>query len=132
MNSLMIPLAVLCGLVLGGVALSLFALYRAKAMVQAAEQRAAAQRQHSSEEFGELQRAVESMSVQMLEFRREPAPVAPMAAQPKAGLNLSKRSQALRMHRRGDAPELIAAALEVPRQEIDLLVKVHQIVMSTV
>ena len=132
MNSLMIPFAVLYGLVLGGVALSLFALYRAKTMVRAMEQRAAAERKQVSEESKELQRAVESMGAQLLELRREPVPAATMAAQPKAGLNLSKRSQALRMHRHGDAPERIAAALEVPRQEIDLLVKVHQIVMSTV
>ena len=128
----MIPFAILCGLVLAGVALSLFAMYRSKAMVRAAEQRVAAERRQSLENVGELQRSVESMSAQLLDLRREPVPTFPMAVQPKAGLNLSKRSQALRMHRRGDAPEQIAEALDVPSQEVDLLVKVHRIVMSTV
>lgn len=132
MNSLMIPFAVLFGLVLGGVALSLFALYRAKAMVCAVEQRAAAERQQSLDECKELHRALENIGAQLLELRRAPAPEAAMPALPKASLNLSKRSQALRMHRHGDTPETIAAALDVPRQEIDLLAKVHQIVMSTV
>lgn len=132
MNSLMIPFALLTGVVLGGVALSLFALYRAKVMVQAVAQRGANEQKRSAQECKELQSAVESIGAQLLEFRREPAPEAPIPAQPKPGLNLSTRSQALRMHRRGDEPELIAAALDVPRQEIELLVKVHQIVMSTV
>ena len=35
------------------------------------------------------------------------------------------------MHRRGDPPEQIAASLEIPLQELDLLVKVHRIVMSS-
>ena len=45
-------------------------------------------------------------------------------------MNLSKRSQVLRMGRRGDTPEQVAAALAVPLQEVDLLVKVHRIVLS--
>ena len=48
----------------------------------------------------------------------------------KPGLNLSKRSQALRMHRRGEAPAQIAAALNIPSQEVELLIKVQRIVLS--
>jgi hypothetical protein len=51
---------------------------------------------------------------------------------PKAGFNLSKRSQALRMHRRGEAPGHIASTLELPRQEVELLLKVHRIVIQNV
>jgi hypothetical protein len=36
------------------------------------------------------------------------------------------------MHRRGEAPQKIAAALEIPRQEVELLLKVHRIVMSNI
>ena len=50
---------------------------------------------------------------------------------PKPGFNLSKRSQVLRMHRRGDSPENISAALDLPRQEVDLLLKVHRIVLKS-
>jgi hypothetical protein len=49
-------------------------------------------------------------------------------ALPRPGLNLSTRSQALRMHRRGNPPERIAAALQVPLQEVDLLLKVQRII----
>jgi hypothetical protein len=48
------------------------------------------------------------------------------------GLNLSKRSHALRMFRHGESPDQIASALKVPRQEVELLIKVHRIVISGV
>ena len=63
------------------------------------------------------------------EFQREPC-FHRLRRRPKPGLNLSKRSQALRMHRRGEAPEQIAEALELPLQEVDLLLKVHRIVIE--
>lgn len=47
-----------------------------------------------------------------------------------SGFNLSKRSQAIRMSRRGETPSQIAAALELPQGEVDLLLKVHRIVVS--
>ncbi len=50
---------------------------------------------------------------------------------PKSGLNLSKRSQALRMYRIGEKPENIAAALSLPRKEVELLLKVQKIVLSS-
>ena len=47
-------------------------------------------------------------------------------AQPTgAGINLTKRAQVLRMHRRGEPVSSIAAALESPANEIALLLKVH-------
>ena len=49
---------------------------------------------------------------------------------PRSGLNLTKRSQALQMHRRGEAPLEIAAALSIPRNEVELLVKVQRIVLA--
>lgn len=44
---------------------------------------------------------------------------------PRASLNVSKRRQAIRMSRRGDAVESIAASLNLPRREVELLLKVH-------
>jgi hypothetical protein len=49
-----------------------------------------------------------------------------------SGLNLSKRGQVLQMHRRGQSPDQTAATLGLPRTEIDLLLKVHQIVLERV
>jgi len=42
-------------------------------------------------------------------------------------LNLTRRAQALRMHRRGESPATIAAALRSPRNEIDLLLKIQKL-----
>ena len=56
-------------------------------------------------------------------------------SRPPAGqqaLNLNKRGQALRMRRRGENPETIAAALSIPRSEVDLLLKVHQLALEQV
>ena len=50
---------------------------------------------------------------------------------PRSGLNWNKRSQALERHRRGETPPEIAAALAIPRNEVELLVKVQRIVLSS-
>lgn len=44
---------------------------------------------------------------------------------PKSGLNLNKRSQAIRMSRHGEQADKIAATLNLPRQEVELLLKIH-------
>ncbi len=45
---------------------------------------------------------------------------------PRPGMNLTKRTVALRMHRRGERPEQVAAALGLPRAEVELLLKLHR------
>jgi len=45
-------------------------------------------------------------------------------------LDGSLRTKALKMHRLGQAPGRIADTLRVPKGEVDLMVKVHQIVMQ--
>lgn len=44
-----------------------------------------------------------------------------------SGLNLTRRTQALRMLSRGEQPDRIAAALHLPRAEAALLVKVKRL-----
>jgi hypothetical protein len=70
----------------------------------------------------------ESLQQQAEELRRLPAEAIPDAG--GCALNLNKRAQVLRMNRRGDPPERIASVLEIPRQEVDLLIKVHRIIIS--
>jgi DNA-binding NarL/FixJ family response regulator len=60
---------------------------------------------------------------------------AALAASPQSppstlSMNLTKRSQALRMHRRGEKPEQIAATLQIPRSEVELLLKVHHSIVE--
>ena len=49
---------------------------------------------------------------------------------PRSGLNLTKRSQVTRMSRRGERSENIAASLNLPRGEVDLLLKINALVVN--
>ena len=56
-------------------------------------------------------------------------PVSPSTAGKSGSLHGTVRSKVLKMHRLGQPVERIADRLRVPKGEVDLLVKVHQIVM---
>jgi len=53
---------------------------------------------------------------------------APVAA--RNSINLTKRAQALRMRLRGESVESISAALAVPRNEVELLLKLNELLGS--
>jgi hypothetical protein len=57
------------------------------------------------------------------------APGPSPAAATGNSVNNTLRSKVLKMHRLGQTPDRIAGALRVPKGEVDLLVKVHKIVM---
>lgn len=130
MNSLILPLAIGFGLVLAAVAVSLFTWFRSQALVAAADKDAQTAQAKLEAEVQAVRQTVEALAVQVQDAQQQARQMAPAVARP--GLNLTKRSQALRMHRRGEPPDQIAAALEIPRQEIDLLLKVHRIVICSV
>jgi hypothetical protein len=128
------PFAILSGLVLAAVALSalsFFALLRARALVGDAEQRAKAGQERCESVLESLRESQNLLAAELREIRDQPS-VTMASTSPKPGLNLTKRSQALRMHRRGDPPDRIATALDIPLQEVDLLLKVHRIVISNI
>lgn len=129
MDSLVLPFGLVCCLGLAGVGLSLLALFQAKSAARVLERRTQAR---ESVLEAALEAAKESMHGLATEVRdiQEHPPVSAVPAPPRSGLNLGKRSQALRMSRRGSSPSQIAAALDVPLQEVDLLLKVHRIVLS--
>jgi hypothetical protein len=56
--------------------------------------------------------------------------IAVLPPTPKASLNLNKRTQVIRMSRRGEPEENIAASLSIPRKEVELLLKVHRLVLN--
>lgn len=108
-------------------AVSALALWRARMLVRAAGQRAQASQRDSEAAVQSLRDAVESLS-RRLDNARERGPLpAPVPTVPRPGLNINKRTLALRMHRRGDPSETIAAALEMSHQELDLLLKIQAI-----
>lgn len=115
------------GVALGSIAFSYVILLRARTLIAAAEKQSAATLQQNEATLEAIRERIETLSGQINDLRREPA----VQGRFRPGFNLSKRSQALRMHRRGDPPEQIASALDIPLQELDLLVKVHRIVMSS-
>ena len=127
----LLPLAIGCGLVLAALAASFFTTLRARAAIRAARQLAASTETRIQTEMAAVRQSVEALSGQVQEAEQR-SRVAAVPAMPKPGMNLTRRSQALRMHRRGDRADQIAAALEIPLQEVDLLIKVHRIVMSSV
>jgi hypothetical protein len=120
-------LAVAAVLAVAALGVSLFAVWRSEAVVLLADARARAGLERCAASIETLRQAVSGLAA---ELRDLPPPAAALPANPRSGLNLSKRSQALRMHRQGDPPRQIAAALEVPLQEVDLLLKVHRIVIG--
>ncbi len=46
----------------------------------------------------------------------------------RGGMNLNKRTQALRQYRLGQASGEIAKSLGMPKAEVDLLLKVHRLI----
>jgi hypothetical protein len=123
-------LAVSAILSVAAVAVSLFAVWRSQALVILVDARARAGLQQAEVATQALRKAVDAVAAELRDLPQLPAAAASLPAAPRAGLNLSKRSQVLRMHRKGDTPDRIAAALEVPLQEVDLLIKVHRIVIN--
>jgi hypothetical protein len=109
-------------------ATSLFAVWRTRAMVNAAENRMKTVGRSVEATLRNWREALDSLAAQVRDLPQSSLPAA-TSSPPKCGLNMSKRSQVLRMHRRGDAPEQISVALEVPLQEVDLLLKVQRIVL---
>jgi hypothetical protein len=129
MSWLILPLSLLCGLILGGTGICVFTLYRAYAILGETRRSPVPLPPAQNNEVESLRESLEALAAQLHDLQKHP-PVALSPALPRAGLNLNKRSHALRMFRRGDSPEQIAAALELPRQEVELLLKVHRIVIS--
>jgi hypothetical protein len=135
MNVLLLSLSILCGLILCGTAVSLFAVYRAHCLLREMDGRTGDTRAGNKplqEDAGlqALRDTVEALAAQLHDLQNHPS-VAPPPGLPTPGFNLSKRSHALRLHRRGEGAEQIAAELELPRQEVELLLKVHRIVLSS-
>jgi hypothetical protein len=76
---------------------------------------------------------IEQMLARLDEADRAPQPAVPelammlVPAPLRAGLNLNTRVHALRMLRRGEDVGHIAAALGVPRREVELLIHVQAV-----
>jgi hypothetical protein len=128
MNLAVVALGLFCGFVLATTGLCLFLLWRAHALLRTLGVRA----KQREDDNRHLTERVESLISRVHELECAPAAANTVPAVPRAGMNLNKRSQVLRLHRQGERPDQIAGALELPRQEVELLIKVHRIVMANV
>ena len=72
----------------------------------------------------ELKAQIAQLNVRMREAEDRAGLLVPPAP-PKSGLNLNKRTQVIHMSRRGEQAEKIAASLNLPTREVELLLKVH-------
>ncbi|MGA2325693.1 MAG: hypothetical protein ABSH05_05340 [Bryobacteraceae bacterium] len=94
------------------------------------ELRSARRRQQALDAaMGQLSLEIAELRERLLESDERAATlVAPAPA--RSGVNLSTRSQALRMSRRGAPNQQIAAALGIPEKEVELLLKVQRIALD--
>jgi hypothetical protein len=60
----------------------------------------------------------------------EPAETVYVPVEPRPGLHLERRAHALRLLRRGEEAAHIAAVLAIPRREVELLVRVQEMVSA--
>jgi hypothetical protein len=128
--SVAIVLAIVCVLALTAMGVSWFAFIYARSLVQAANRRTCELQTEMERAVQGTKAGLEELTAEVQDLGRQP-PVTVAAGKPRAGLNLTTRTQVLRLHRRGESAEQIASILEIPRQEVDLLLKVHRIVLST-
>ncbi len=77
----------------------------------------------------ELKAKVDDLSMRLRDAE-ERAGITELPPVPKASLNLNKRTQVIRMSRRGEPAENIAAYLSIPRKEVELLLKIHGLILN--
>jgi hypothetical protein len=130
MNEWFILAGLIIALSLCALLISLCAFFRANGSLRRSQIALKEQGEEWAETVNTLQVKIESMSTEMQESASRRNVVEPLPGSPKACMNLTRRSQALRLRRKGDSPEQIAETLNMPRQEVSLLLKVHEIVLN--
>jgi hypothetical protein len=127
------PLA-FCVLLAAGLGMSLYLFVTLKAEIRGLSRRCQEDRQRVQAFEGALSDArcaAQALEADLRAVERQTGMlVAPEPA--RSGLNLSKRTHVLRMHRAGQDCAGIAAALALPRSEVELLIKVHRIVVDQI
>jgi hypothetical protein len=120
------PVVATLGLVAAGILLCLVLFLFAKVEIWRLSRRTESGQQRMQECLDELRQTLEEMRVALRDLEERTGVLVPPTP-PRSGLNLTTRAQALRMLRRGETTERIAAALHVPESEVRLLIKVHQL-----
>ena len=82
-----------------------------------------------SDAIDSLRRQVERLETRVDELDQRRGPSFEWVPEP-ASLNLNRRGQVLRLHRRGDSIPQIAATLGLSQGEVELMVKVQEMAVS--
>ena len=122
----MLQVYLLYALLATGLAFCLYLFYTVKVENRTAQKRVAAR-------LDMLEAGLQSLCSRLDELRGDfesigTEPVALTAPALRPGINLTKRTQVLRLHRRGESIPTIAGALAVPQKEVELLLKVQRLV----
>ena len=90
-------------------------------------------RRKAVEEIHRLTEELQALRTRVSELEGEVSSVSVSrnSLQPPRSINVAKRTQALRMLRRGDGPERIVAAMGLSLREVQLLMKVHKLAADT-
>jgi hypothetical protein len=118
-------LALLTGLVLAAAVLSFVVLFHAQSSARVSRARSREIETQIETTIRVTEAGMQALATELHDLEQQSGP-----GPPRSGFNLGKRTQALRMHRQGDSTEKIAASLELPRQEVELLLKVHRIAIN--
>jgi hypothetical protein len=109
-----------------GLSLCLFLFWSLKRDLHAAEERSRKKLAAVEEELQAKAATLDERWNELSQISNLLVPPAPL----RSGLNLTKRSQAVQMIRRGESPQEIATTLALPRNEVDLLIKVQRLAQS--
>jgi len=115
---------------LTGAGLALFLFLEMKRMQLDFQARWNKRQQAIQSELGTLRGVVQDLKTRVDDAERRAEVMVPPQA-PPSGFNLSRRTQAIRLFRRGERPEQISAALCLPLKEVELLLKVQQILTGS-
>ena len=78
----------------------------------------------------EIQTKIAELSERLQEVEDRTGMLAPPLP-PQSGLNVNKRAEVLRLARRGESPEKIAALVRLPRREVELLLKIRAVAAAS-
>jgi len=121
-------------LLAAGFGLCLHLFVTLKAEIRGLLRRSLDERQHVEAleiALADMRLVVQSLETDLREVERQTGMLVPPAPA-RSGLNLSKRTQVLRLHRAGQDSAGIAATLALPRSEVELLIKVHRIAVEQI
>jgi hypothetical protein len=124
-----LPVGIICVLALAALGMGLFALFYARALASDVGRRLGDLESRMQSVLEGVEARLAELAAEARDRDLQPA-VTVLPARLRPGMNLTTRSQVLRLHRHGETADNIARVLEVPRQEVDLLLKVHGIVIK--